>query len=126
MEFRKIRSSEIDALWKLQKYYKAEIGEDELDPTAKDRLETAIGKGSIEFYGAWESVGLIGCCSVTVGFYIHPEYRHQGLARRLVEFAHGQSGVSSLTVSCADYDVEMYRSLGFSISLGNLLAKNLS
>lgn len=140
MEFRKIRSSEIDALWKLHKYYKAEIGEDELDPTAKDRLETAIGKGSIEFYGAWESVGLIGCCSVTVGFstfdympngvfedfYIRPEYRHQGLARRLVEFAHGQSGVSSLTVGCADYDVEMYRSLGFSISLGNLLAKNLS
>ena len=79
---------------------------------------------------------MIGCCSVTVGFstfdyaasgvfedfYIRPEYRHQGIARKLVQYAYQESGVNSLTVGCADCDVAMYRSLGFGISLGNLLA----
>ena len=109
MEYRKVNSSDIDDLWELQKQYKMEIGEDDK---------------------------LIGCCSVTVGFstfdympsgvfedfYICPGYRHKGLARQLVQFAYRESGVSSLTVGCADCDVQMYQSLGFSIPLGNLLA----
>ena len=136
MEFRKINSSEIDALWELQKQYKAEIGEEKPDVAAKERLSNAIDQGSILFYGVWEGSALIGCCSVTIGFstydympsgvfedfFIVPEYRHQGAARRLVQFAYLESRVSSLTVGCADCDVEMYRSLGFSVSLGNLLA----
>lgn len=79
---------------------------------------------------------LIGCCSVTVGFstfdyapsgvfedfYIHPEYRHQGIARQLVQYAYKESGISSMTIGCADCDMPMYRALGFSIPLGNLLA----
>ena len=55
-------------------------------------------------------------------FYIRPAYRHQGTARRLVAFAYRESGVSSLTVGCADCDVRMYRALGFTAALGNLLA----
>ena len=96
----------------------------------------AIDKGKITFYGVWKDNTLIGCCSITVGFstfdyhssgvfedfYICPEHRHQGIARQLVEFAYHESGVSSLTVGCADCDVKMYQSLGFAISLGNLLA----
>ena len=96
----------------------------------------AIDKGKITFYGVWKDNTLIGCCSITVGFstfdyhssgvfedfYICPEHRHQGIARQLVEFAYHESGVSSLTVGCADCDVQMYQSLGFTISLGNLLA----
>ena len=136
MNFSKIHSSEIDALWNLQKQYKAEIGEEEPDSDGKERLSDAIDKGTICFYGAWNDTALIACCSVTVGFstfdylpggvfedfYIRPEYRHQGIARQLVEFAYRESGVSSLTVGCADCDVKMYQSLGFSIPLGNLLA----
>ena len=136
MEYRKVNSSDIDPLWQLQKQYKMEIGEDEPDNKKKDRLEDAIDKGKILFFGVWEEDKLIGCCSVTVGFstfdympsgvfedfYICPGYRHKGLVRQLVQFAYRESGVSSLTVGCADCDVQMYQSLGFSISLGNLLA----
>ncbi len=128
--------SDIPALWELQKLYKAEIGEDEPDEDAQKRLRDAVAAEHILFFGAFEGDLLIGCCSVTVGFstflyrpsgvfedfYIRPAYRHRGIARRLVRFAARESGVSSLTVGCADCDEPMYRSLGFSIRLGNLLA----
>ena len=136
MYYRKIHSSEVDALWDLQKQYKAEIGENEPGDEGKERLADAIDRGTILFYGAWKESLLIGCCSVTVGFstfdympsgvfedfFIRSEYRHQGIARQLIEFAHRESGVSSLTVGCADCDLPMYQSLGFTIALGNLLA----
>ncbi len=136
MTYRKINASEIDALWELQKEYKAEIGEDEPDNTGKKNLADAISKETILFYGVWKENSLIGCCSVTVGFstfdympsgvfedfFIRSAYRHQGIARQLVEFAYRESGVSSLTVGCADCDVQMYQALGFTITLGNLLA----
>jgi GNAT superfamily N-acetyltransferase len=136
MTYRKINASEIDALWELQKEYKAEIGEDEPDNTGKKNLADAISKETILFYGVWKENSLIGCCSVTVGFstfdympsgvfedfFIRSAYRHQGIARQLVEFAYRESGVSSLTVGCANCDVQMYQSLGFTIALGNLLA----
>ena len=136
MTYRKINASEIDALWELQKEYKAEIGEDEPDNTGKTNLADAISKETILFYGVWKENSLIGCCSVTVGFstfdympsgvfedfFIRSAYRHQGIARQLVEFAYRESGVSSLTVGCANCDVQMYQALGFTITLGNLLA----
>jgi len=136
MEYRRINVSQIDQLWELQKAYKAEIHEDAPDNTDRDRLRTAIEKEQILFCGAWDHHVLTGCCSVTTGFstfnyqrsgvledfYILPEYRHQGIARALVQYAYRESGVGSLTVGCADCDVKMYKALGFSVSLGNLLA----
>ena len=136
MDYRKIKASEIDALWELQKRYKAEIGEEEPGEDARDPFADAIERGVILFFGVWQENALIACCSVTVGFstfdyrpsgvfedfYICSAYRHQGIARQLVQFAYRESGVSSLTVGCADCDVDMYQSLGFSIPLGNLLA----
>lgn len=113
-----------------------EIGEAEPKAEGKQRLKKAIDDEQIIFYGVWQDDSLIGCCSITRGFstfdylpsgtfedfYIHTEYRHKGIARQLVRYAFCESGVSCLTVGCADCDVEMYQSLGFSISLGNLLA----
>ena len=136
MDYRRISASRAEELWKLQRLYKAEIGEDEPGEAEKERLIKAIEAGSILFFGAFDREPLIGCCSVTAGFstfnympcgvfedfYIRPEYRHKGIARRLVQFARRESGVSSLTVGCADCDVQMYRSLGFSVLIGNLLA----
>ena len=136
MDYRRINSSQIEALWELQRLYKAEIGENEPGDENKAHLAKAIDEERILFFGAWEESQLIGCCSVTVGFstfdympsgvfedfYIRSEYRHKGAARHLVQFAYRESGVSSLTVGCADCDVQMYQSLGFSIPIGNLLA----
>ncbi len=136
MEYHRIKESQTDALWELQILYKSEIGEDMPDEFSRGRLAEAIGKGQILFFGAWDGAALVGCCSITVGFstfdyapsgvfedfYIRPEYRHRGIARKLVRFAYDDSGVSSLTVGCANCDIEMYQSLGFSIPLGNLRA----
>lgn len=136
MDYRRIATSQLSQLWELQTVYKAEIGED--TPTAQDYtcLQAAMEQNQIAFYGAWDGERLVGCCSVTVGFstflyapsgvfedfYIRPECRHQGIARALAQFAREESGVSSLTVGCADCDLPMYQALGFSIPLGNLLA----
>lgn len=136
MEYNRISASHMDQLWELQKAYKAEIGENQPGEQDRSRLVTALEKEQIFFFGVWNENALIGCCSVTVGFstfdyaasgvfedfYIRPEYRHQGIARKLVQYAYQVSSVSSLTVGCADCDIEMYHSLGFCISLGNLLA----
>ncbi len=136
MEYRRIDASQIGQLWELQKAYKAEIGEDAPGERERERLAAAMEAGRIAFFGAYDGAALIGCCSVTVGFstfdyapsgvfedfYLRPEYRHRGIARELVRLAHRDSGVSSLTVGCADCDAAMYRSLGFGIPLGNLLA----
>ena len=136
MEYQKISASRTGELWELQKLYKAEIGEDEPGEAEKERLSEAIEDGRIFFFGAFDKDALVGCCSVTAGFstfdyraggvfedfYILPGYRHKGIARQLVLFARRESGVSSLTVGCADCDVPMYEALGFSVPLGNLLA----
>ena len=126
----------MDDLWDLQKQYKLEIGEEEPEEEGKERLADAMNKGTICFYGVRNENILIGCCSVTIGFstfdyqpsgvfedfYIRPEYLHRGIARYLANFGYQESRVGSLTVGCADCDVKMYQSLGFSIPLGNLLA----
>jgi len=136
MRYQRMTDSQMDALWELHKKYKVEIGEDEPDLAGKDRLAEAIKAHRIFFFGAFDDEALVGCCSVTVGFstfnylpsgvfedfYICPEYRHKGIAHQLVQFARLESGVSSLTVGCADCDVQMYKALGFSIPLGNLFA----
>ena len=136
MDYSEICVSKIDQLWLLQKMYKAEIGEDEPGETEKERLAEAISDSGILFFGAWDGDRLVGCCSVTMGFstfdylpsgvfedfYILPEYRHRGIAGELVRYAKRTSGVSTLTVGCSDGDVPMYRALGFSVPIGNLLA----
>lgn len=79
-------------------------------------------------------------CSVTLGFstycydtsgvfedfYILPEERHRGIARALAVYARRESGVRTLTVGCAPADRAMYEAIGFSVSLGELLAWDAS
>ena len=136
VKYGRIDTCHMDALWKLQMLYKAEINEEAPDEKDKERLADAIRSNQIVFYGAWDDAFLIGCCSISPGFstfnyqpsgtfedfYICKEYRHQGIARVLVRYAWENSGVRSLTVGCADCDVYMYQALGFSIPLGHLLA----
>lgn len=136
MEYRRLVEADMEALEALQAAYKREIGEDA--PTAEDldRLRSAVEGGEILFYGCEDAGRVVGCCSVSPtfstfdyrpggvfeDFYIIPEYRHRGIARGLVECAFRQSGAGTMTVGCADCDVEMYRALGFGAALGNMLA----
>ena len=136
MEYIRVTGNDIAGLKTLQLGYKQEIGEDRPTDENFDSLCKAITKGRIIFYGCVDDGRLIACCSVTPtystfnyqtggvfeDFYIVPEYRHRGIAKQLVGFAYRESGVGSLTVGCADCDIEMYQSLGFTIPLGNLLA----
>ena len=131
-----VTENEFDGLKALQIGYKKAIGEDA--PTEEDleRRRRAIREKEILFFACADGNRLIGCCSVSPtfstfryerggvfeDFYIVPEYRHKGIARKLTEFAFRESGVGSLTVGCADCDTEMYKALGFGVSLGNMLA----
>ncbi len=135
-EYGRIGPDSMDELWNLHRAYKEAIGEDPPGEADRESLFLAMEQGRILFYGAREEGRLVGCCSVTAGFstfnyrpsgvfedfYIIPERRHRGIARELVRYAFRESGVASLTVGCADCDAEMYRALGFSVPLGNLLA----
>lgn len=136
MEFIRVLKEHITDLKLLQIGYKDEIGENRPSEGNFDSLLRAVVDEQILFYGCVVEGKLVACCSVTPiystfnyqkggvfeDFYILPEYRHKGIARQLVQFAYRESGVSTLTVGCADCDVEMYKSLGFTISLGNMYA----
>lgn len=136
MELFRLTGADADALLPLHIAYKKSIGEDA--PTQEDfaSLKHAIENERILFFGCRENGQLIGCCSVSItfstfcygpsgvfeDFFILPEYRHKCIARLLVRFAYENSGVTAMTVGCADCDLPMYRALGFSIPIGNLLA----
>jgi len=136
MNFVKIETKDFEELKELQAAYKVEIGEE--TPTEEDfkRLYRAIENEEIAFYGCRMEGELVACCSISItfstfnyeragvfeDFYIAPEWRHRGIARRLVEFAYRESGVASMTVGCADCDEGLYKALGFDVRLGNMLA----
>ena len=136
MNFVEIKTENFDELTILQKAYKVEIGECMPTNVELESLRKAIENEQIHFYGCICDNALIACCSICYvystfhygktgvleDFYIQPKYRHKGIARKLVSFAYQQSGVDSLTVGCADCDVPMYQSIGFRITLGNMLA----
>lgn len=136
MEFVKIRTEMFEELMELQKAYKVEIGECMPTNAELESLRKAIEDEKIHFYGCVSDNSLIACCSVCnvystfnygkagvfEDFYIQPEYRHKGIARKLVAYAYEQSDEKSLTVGCADCDLQMYQAIGFRILLGNMLA----
>lgn len=136
MRFVKIGTEMFDELKSLQKDYKVAIGEDVPSDMELESLRKAIEQGHIHFYGCICDKSLVACCSICVtystfnydksgvfeDFYIKQEYRHKGIAKKLVSYTFEQSGVRSLTVGCADCDVEMYQAIGFQIPLGNMLA----
>lgn len=136
MNFVKIGTEMFKELMELQKAYKVEIGENVPTDAELESLRKAMEDGHIQFYGCVCENFLTACCSVCnvystfnygkagvfEDFYIKPEYRHKGIARKLVAYAYEQSGVESLSVGCADCDIQMYQAIGFRISIGNMLA----
>jgi GNAT superfamily N-acetyltransferase len=140
MEFILLECSRFPELRKLHTAYKAAIGEEAPSTGELFQLEAAIEAGNILFYGCLMEDALVAICSVSrvfttfnyqpggilEDFYIAPEHRHKGIARRLVAYAFEQSKVASLTVGCADCDLEMYKAIGFQIPLGHMLAYEYS
>lgn len=136
MEFIQIGRDRFSELRYLHTAYKAAI--EEAAPTELElcHLEEAIEQGKIIFFGCTVGDSLVAVCSVckvfttynykTGGvfedFYILPEHRHKGIARKLVAYAFTQSKVASMTVGCADCDLEMYKAIGFKIPIGNMLS----
>lgn len=125
-------------LSRLSNGYKAEIGEGFLEDKQKEALKKAIEDEDIYFFVVKHKIRVVAMCSVSItfstfkcersgvfeDFYIEPVYRKKGIAIKLINFVYkwceGKK-VSSLWVGCTDSDVEMYKSLGFKIPLGNLL-----
>ncbi len=136
MEFFEIKADFFEELKELQKTYKIEIGEAVPTEAEFASLRTAIEQELIHFYGCVCDNTLAACCSICLtfstfnyeksgifeDFYIRPQYRHKGIARKLVSYAYEHSNVSSLLVGCADCDIKMYQAIGFDIPLGNMLA----
>ncbi len=136
MLVRRLSVEDLPQLTKLHVLYKQEIGEDAPSQVELQRLRDAMAAEKILFFGCERAGKLLGICSVTKtfstfcygdcgvfeDFYILPEARHQGLARALAAFAWEASGVSAMTVGCADCDRSMYEAIGFRLRLGQMLA----
>ena len=136
MELYQLRGTDFDALVPLHVAYKEAIGEEAPSSDNLCALKDAIESHRILFFGCCEDGQLVGCCSVSVtfstfcyassgvfeDFYILPAYRHTGIARALVQFTFENSGVTAMTVGCADCDLSLYKALGFTVPIGNLLA----
>lgn len=131
--------------WQLQKLengFLMEIGEGALTEEKQEQLRQAIRDGKITFFAAKRGYRAVGICSVSPyfstfackncgmfdDFYIEPVFRRQGIARLLAAAAQNwcrEQDMASLTVSCSDGDIDMYRSLGFDTRLGTTLASIL-
>lgn len=136
MEFAQLKDTHWKSLIPLHFAYKEAIGEGPPPDSDLMKLKHAIESDRIPFFGCLIDGKLVGCCSVSLtfstfcyglcgvfeDFYILPAYRHQGIAKKLVRFAYENSGAASMTVGCADCDLAMYRSLGFAVPIGNMLA----
>lgn len=126
-------------LIKLMNGYKTEIGETPLPEEKQILLSRAIQEEKIVFFVARRKNRAVGMCSVTKcwssfscgdtavfeDFYVEPVFRGQGIARMLAEKAQSwcrEQGIASLTVCSAPCDEEMYRALGFDVTLGRTFA----
>ena len=138
MIYQKLNSTDIPQLVRLMRLYKKSIGEPDLSEEQTENLISAIAQSKIQFYVAKHDDELIAMCSVSIvfstclcakngifeDFFVSEDYRHKGVARGLTSYVFSEmnaNDVVSLWVGCAAVDVEMYKSLGFNIPLGNLL-----
>ncbi len=138
MDFKKAALENLDEVIEILREYKKSICEPPLTHGQIDSLETAIANENIFFFMAKVEGDVVGICSATIGFstfrctrigifedfYITPEYRNRGIARKLSNYVFSEMedmGITSLWVGCPDVDVDKYKNLGFNIGLGNLL-----
>ena len=138
MKYEKLSFDDFDQFIELEQQYKDSIGEQKLTDKQICNLENAIHEDLIEFFVAKIQGEIVAICSISLAFstfscksmgifedfFIAPEHRKKGIARGLTSYVFGvlkSRNVSSLWVGCADMDLEMYKSIGFTKPLGNLL-----
>ena len=126
-------------LLKLENDFKKCIGEEPLTGEKQKLLQRAIKGGRIIFFVARCGDRAVGMCSVAEcystfscsdtgvyeDFYVEPDFRGKGIARKLAEAAQAwcrDNGIPSLTVCCAPCDEKMYQALGFDECLGTTFA----
>ena len=133
---------DVNDLRMLENAFLSAVGEEMMAEEAWMRLEAAIKEAKIIFFVAKTENEAVGMCSVSPcfstfackpcgvfdDFFVKPEYRKQGIARKLIQAAQTwckANDCASLIVGCSREDVAMYQSLGFDIELGIMLANNL-
>ncbi len=140
--FEKLRPEEFKKVLPLVQLFKNALKEEQLSTKQSAALEQAVKNNQIEFFLAKLNNEMIGMCSVSfmfstytcdeVGifddFFLLENQRGKGIARKLVNYMFSEMdrrGITSIWVS-SECDREMYESLGFGTSLGNLLAWHTS
>lgn len=138
MDFKKATLEHLNEVIDILQEYKHSICEEPFSHEQLQALEKAIADETIFFFLASIDGDTIGICSATIAFstfkcsqmgvfedfYISPEYRKKGIAKKLANYVFSEMeemGILSLWVGCADIDVDKFRNLGFNIGLGNLL-----
>ena len=138
MKYEKLSIDDFAQLIELEQKYKVSIGEPKLNDSQISSLRNAIRDDKIEFFVAKIQDEIVAICSISLtfstylckmmgifeDFYVTAEHRKKGIARGLTGYVFDvlkSREISSLWVGCADMDLEMYKSLGFTIPLGNLL-----
>lgn len=119
--------------------FKNAVGEAPLSQSEWAALRKGIEEDRITYYIAWQSeraVGVFSLCptfssflcapgGIFEDFYVVPDARGTGVARVLAQHARTvveSWGGKTLTVTCAECDREMYRSLGFTEPIGSTLS----
>lgn len=138
MDLKKATLEHFNELIEILNEYKHSICEAPFSQEQLHSLQRAIADEIILFFLASVDGDVIGVCSATLGFstfkctkmgvfedfYISPEYRQRGIAKKLANYVFSEMedmGIENLWVGCADIDVAKFRNLGFNIGLGNLL-----
>ncbi len=129
----------IEEFWALELSLFAETGRTPPDEMGRSRMIGAMSAGRVAFITVKRLNRPVGLCSVSrcfssdtcwdagvlSDFYIEPAFRGRGAARMLVgkaaEYCRKQ-GMQSLSVTCRDADIELYRTLGFDTTQGTSLA----
>ena len=127
-------------LRKLENGFLKEVGDPPATEEKQERLAQAIRDGKITFFMAKRGYRSVGMCSVAKcfstlactdtgvfdDFYMEPAFRGKGIARMLAQAAQkwsSENGLTSLTVTCAPCDEEMYQTLGFDTRIGSTFAR---
>ena len=85
-----------------------------------DPISLAMNRvdGSLRLFGAWKKEVLVGIFAWKIPshlllLYVHPEYKHQGIGREMLNFVLQNIKGNCITVNSSDEAVSFYQKFGF-------------